>query len=151
VALSEERLNDDLKRAMKARDMTTVYVLRGVTAVAKNVKVERRVATLSEGDLVEIVRREIRQRHEAEEFATKAGRDDLIRQNASERAVLEPYVPAMLNGAELEACVRTFVEGHPDAAMGQVMAALKNQHGGRFDGREASDLVRRVLAERGAR
>jgi hypothetical protein len=146
VALSEERLNDDLKRAMKARDMTTVYVLRSVTAAAKNVKVERRVAALSEAELVDIVRREIRKRQEAEAFAVQAGRDDLVQQNVSERAVLEPYVPAMMTDADLEAAVRAIIGAQPDAAMGQVMAALKAAHGGRYDGRAASELVRRVLA-----
>jgi uncharacterized protein YqeY len=150
VALSEQQLSDDLKRAMKARDMTTVYVLRGVSAVAKNVKVERRAQELSEGDLVEIIRREVRKRQEAEDFARKAGREDLVQQNASERAVLEPYLPAMLSGAALEACVRQLVQAQPSAAMGQIMAALKAAYAGRYEGREASDLVRRVLAERTA-
>ena len=135
---------------MKARDMTTVYVLRGVTAAAKNVKVERRSAELSEGDLFEIIRREVRKRQEAEEFAVKAGRDDLVRQNVTERAVLEPYLPAMLSGAELEACVRELLRAQPGAVLGHVMAALKAAYAGRFDGREASELVRRVLAESSA-
>jgi uncharacterized protein YqeY len=150
VALSEEQLTDDLRRAMKARDMTTVYVLRGVTAAAKNLKVERRAAELSEGDLFDIIRREVRKRQEAEEFAVKAGRDDLVQQNAGERAILEPYLPAMLSGAALEACVRELLSGQPGAALGQIMAALKATHAGRYDGREASELVRRVLTEGGA-
>lgn len=127
--------------------MTTVYVLRGVAAAAKNVKVERRVQELSEGELAEIVRREVRKREEAEEFARRAGRDDLVRQNASERAVLEPYLPALITGAALETCVRELLRAQPGGALGQIMAALKAQHAGRFDGREASEVVRRVLAE----
>ena len=136
---------------MKARDMTSVYVLRGVSAAAKNVKVERRVAELSEAELVDIIRREIRKRHEAEQFAAQAGREDLVRQNVDERAVLEPYVPAMLSSVDLEAWVRAFVDTHPAVALGQVMAGLKAEYAGRFDGREASALVRRVLGERDAR
>jgi uncharacterized protein YqeY len=147
VGLSEQRLSEDLHRAMKVRDMTTVLVLRGVVAAAKNAKIERRTQELSESELVEIVRREVRKRQEAEEFARQAGRDDLVRQNASERAVLEPYLPALLTGAALEACVRELVRAAPGAAIGQVMGALKAQHAGRFEGREASDVVRRVLAE----
>lgn len=147
MTLSEQQLADDLKRAMKARDATTVLVLRGVTAAAKNLKVEKRVAELSPGELTEVVRRELRKRIEAEEFAANAGRDDLVRQNASERAVLEPYLPAMLSAAELEECVREILATQPGAAMGAVMGALRNAHAGRFDGREASELVRRLLAE----
>jgi len=149
VALSEQQLGADLTRAMKAREMTVVYVLRGVTAAAKNLKVERRVAELSEGDLIDIVRREVRKRQEAEDFAQKAGRDDLVRQNAAERAVLEPYLPAMLTSAALEEAVRSAIAGEPGAAMGRVMAILKSRHAGLYEGREASEIVRRVLAERG--
>ena len=60
VGLSEEQLTDDLRRAMKARDMTVVYVLRAVTAAAKNLKVEKRTSELSEGELFESVRRELK-------------------------------------------------------------------------------------------
>jgi hypothetical protein len=150
VALSEQQLSDDLKRAMKARDMTAVYALRGVMAVAKNVKVERRTtADLSEADLVEIIRREVRKRQEAQEFASKAGRDDLVHQNVTERAILEPYLPPMLTGAALESCVRALVGAQPGVALGQIMGALRTQHAGLFDGREASELVRRILVESG--
>jgi uncharacterized protein YqeY len=146
VPLSEQQLSEDLKRAMKAREMTSVYVLRGVVSAAKNLKVERRAAELSEGDLLEIVRRELKKRQEAEEFATKAGRDDLVRQNAAERAVLEPYLPAMLTGAELEAQVRALIAATPGAALGQVMSKLKAAHAGLYDGREASEVAKRLLA-----
>ena len=150
MGLSEERLTEDLRRAMKARDMTVVYVLRAVTAAAKNLKVERRTKELSEADLVEIVRREVKKRQEAEDFARQAGRDELVQQNASERAVLEPYLPEQLTGAALEACVREILAAQPGAALGQVMAALKAQHAGRYEGKEASEVARRVLAERAA-
>lgn len=150
MGLSEERLTEDLRRAMKARDMTVVYVLRAVTAAAKNLKVERRTSELSEADLVEIVRRELKKRQEAEDFARQAGRDELVQQNASERAVLEPYLPELLTGAALETCVREILAAQPGAALGQVMAALKAQHAGRYEGKEASEVARRVLGERAA-
>ena len=146
MALSEQQLTDDLRRAMKARDMTTVYVLRAVTAAAKNLKVERRGTELAEGDLLDIVRREVRKRQEAEDFAQQAGREDLVRQNAAERAVLEPYLPPMLTGSALEDCIRALVLAEPGAALGQIMGALKARYAGRYEGREASEVARRVLA-----
>src|SRR5437870_7169331 len=96
---------------MKAREMPRVYVLRGLLTVAKNLKVERRGAALAEADLVQLVRREIRKREEAEEFAVKAGRDDLVAQNRSERAVLEAYAPAGLHPAQLEGGIRDNLPG----------------------------------------
>jgi len=146
-AITEQQLADELAQAMKARDMPRVYVLRGLVAAAKNLKVERRGAALAEADLVQIVRREIRKREEAEEFAVKAKRDDLVAQNRSERAMLEAYAPAALDLAELERVIRDIVAA-PDARnIGAVMSALRGRFAGRFDGRQASDIARRVLAE----
>ena len=146
MALSEAQLTADLTAAMKARDMPRVYVLRGVITAAKNLKVERRTATLNEADLVQIIRREIRQREEAEEFANKAGRTDAVEQNRAERKMLDDYVPAQLDAAALETLVRGIVAALPSPAMGPVMAALREQHAGQFDGKQASEIVKRVLA-----
>jgi uncharacterized protein YqeY len=146
MALSEAQLTADLTAAMKARDMPRVYVLRGLLTAAKNLKVERRAQTLSEADLVQIVRREVRQREEAEEFAKKAGRDDAVEQNRAERAMLDAYVPAQMDAAALETVVRGIVASLPSPAMGPVMAALREQHAGQFDGKQASEIVKRVLA-----
>jgi len=147
VPLTEERLAGDLTAAMKARDMPRVYVLRGVITAAKNLKVERRGAALAEADLVQLVRREMRKREEAEEFATKAGRTDVVEQNRAERKLLEVYVPALLDAGELERIVRTIAGGLPSPTIGAVMAALRDQYAGRFDGKLASDVARRVITE----
>jgi uncharacterized protein len=150
VAISEQLLADELTQAMKARDAQRVLVLRGVVAAAKNLKVERRVAALEEADLLAIVRRELKKREEAEQFADKAGRTDIVEQNRAERAILEAWVPAPLAADELERVVREIVAGDAGAALGDVMAALKDRYTGRYDGKLASELARRVLAERAA-
>ncbi len=150
MAISEQLLADELTQAMKARDAQRVLVLRGVVAAAKNLKVERRVAELEEADLLAIVRRELKKREEAEQFADKAGRTDIVEQNRAERAILEAWVPAPLAADELERAVREIVAGGAGGALGAVMAALKDRYAGRYDGKLASELARRVLAERAA-
>jgi uncharacterized protein YqeY len=147
VALSEAQLNADLTAAMKARDMPRVYVLRGLITAAKNLKVERRGAALAEADLVQLVRKEVRKREEATEFATKAGRADVIEQNDAERRMLEAYAPALLDAAELEAIVRDIVASLGSPAMGAVMTALRERHAGRYDGKQASEIAKRVIAD----
>ena len=131
---------------MKARDQQRVLVLRGLVAAAKNLKVERRGAALTEADLVQIVRRELRLREEAEEMASKAGRTDIVEQNRAERRLLDAYVPAQLDAAELEAVIRGIVGSLPNPAIGAVMTALREGHAGRFDGKQASEITKRVLA-----
>jgi uncharacterized protein YqeY len=147
AALTEQQLNEDLTRAMKAREMPRVYVLRGILTAVKNLKVEKRTATLPEADLVQVVRRELRQREEAEQFAVQAGRPDLVDQNRAERAMLEGYVPASLDADALEAAVREIAAAPESRSMGAIMSALRERFAGRFDGRQASEIARRVLAE----
>jgi uncharacterized protein YqeY len=144
--LTEQQLADDLNRAMKARDMPRVYVLRGVIAAVKNLKVERRGAEIGEADLVQVVRKEIRKREEAEEFALKAGRQEAVDQNRSERAMLDAYAPAQLDPSALEEAIREIAADPSARNLGAVMGALKARFAGRFDGRQASDIARRVLA-----
>lgn len=146
MPLTEQQLADDLNRAMKARDMPRVYVLRGVIAAVKNLKVERRGAEIGEGDLVQVVRKEIRKREEAEEFALKAGRQEAVDQNRNERAMLEAYAPAQLDPSALEEAIREIAADPAARNLGAVMGALKARFAGRFDGRQASDIARRVLA-----
>jgi uncharacterized protein len=147
VAVSEEQLAQDLTAAMKARDAQRVAVLRGVVAAAKLLKVERRAPRLEEADLVQVLRKEVRKREEAEEFAVKAGREDLVSQNRAERAILDEYVPAPLAADELERAIRDALAGGVPRQMGAVMTTLRERYPGRLDGKVASESVRRVLAE----
>jgi len=147
VALSEAAFAEDLTRAMKARDMSRVYVLRGLLTAAKNLKVERRGAPLTEADLVQLVRREIRQREEAADFAAKAGREETVAQNRAEQTILAAYVPAPLETSELEAAIRVAAREPGGQSIGAIMATLRARYAGRFDGKTASELARRVLSE----
>ena len=147
MAPTEEQLTQELTRAMKAREMPRVYVLRGVLAAVKNLKVEKRGAALGEDELVQLVRKEIRKREEAEEFAAKAGRSELVEQNRAERVMLEEWVPAQLDAAQLEQVIRELAAGPGPRSMGAVMGALRERYAGRFDGRAASEIARRVLAD----
>ncbi len=145
--LSEEQLAKDLASAMKARAMERVYVLRGVITAVKNLKVEKRGEAVAEAELVQIVRKEIRKREEAEEFAAKAGRNDLLEQNRAERSMLEAYVPAQLDAAQLEAAIREAAARPEGRSLGAIMGSLRERFAGRYDGKQASELARRVLSE----
>lgn len=143
---SEATLRHDLQAAMKARDMPTVYVLRGLLAAIGNQRIEKGVAELGDADIVALTQREAKQREEAEAYARTAGRGDLVAQNAAERAILARYLPAQLEDAELANLVRSWIaEGVH--AMGPLMARLKEHHAGQYDGKRASEIVRTILAE----
>jgi uncharacterized protein YqeY len=145
--MSEGQLTEALTRAMKARDMPRVYVLRGLLTAVKNLTVERRGGAIRDDDVVQIVRREIRKREEAERFAAQAGRQDHVEQNRAERALLEEYAPPSLDEARLEAAIRELARDAATRSMGAIMSGLKARFAGQFDGRQASEIARRVLAE----
>ena len=145
--MSESQLADELTRAMKAREMPRVYVLRGVLTAIKNLKVEKRGGPIGEDDVAQIIRKEIRKREEAERFAAQAGRQELVEQNQAERAMLEAYVPAQLDAAQLEHAIRELAQDPTGRSLGSVMSGLRARFAGRFDGRQASEIARRVLAE----
>ena len=146
VPLTEAELAAALTTAMKARDSARVDVLRGVVSAAKNLKIERRVQTLEQADLEQVVRREIKKRDEAEVFAVQGKRDDLVAQNQAERAMLEALVPPLLQAAELEATIRALVSELNATALGPIMGALRERLAGRYDGKVASEIARRILA-----
>jgi uncharacterized protein len=143
--LSEARLRQELQDAMKQRAMPTVYVLRGLLAAAANRRIETGVAELPSAEIFALVQREAKKREEAEEFAHKAGRADLVEQNASERAILARYLPAMLDAEALTGVIQGWIaEGV--TSMGALMARLKERHPGQYDGKRASEIVRSLLA-----
>ena len=143
-ALSEARLRQDLQDAMKSRAMETVYVLRGLLAVVANRRIELG-GELPAAEIATLVVRESKKREEAEDFARKAGREDLVAQNEAERVVLARYLPTMLAPEEVTALVTAWIADGV-TTMGPLMARLKERHAGQYDGKVASEIVRKLLA-----
>ncbi len=142
--VDEATLQSDLRDAMRARDMQRVYVVRGVIAAIKNLKIEKQVAELPEADLVAILRKELSRRVEAIQYAEKAGRADTAAQNQAEKAVLEKYLPAQLGEAQLEALIRELSAELGTTQIGPLMAELRKRHGGQYDGKLASEIIKKL-------
>jgi uncharacterized protein YqeY len=142
--ISEAQIQEDLKGAMKARDMEKVYVLRSLIAAIKNVKVDKRVDTLAEAEISALVRKEIAKRTEAADFARKANRADLADKNEKEKALLENYLPQQMSAAVLEETIRRISKDLGTTQIGPVMAKLKEDHAGLYDGKLASQIVRKL-------
>ncbi len=141
---TEAQLQSELHAAMKARAMEKVYILRGLIAAIKNLKVEKLGAALSEADIAQLVRREINKRSEAAEFARQANRPELAQQNDSEKAILEAYLPQQLSADALEATIRAIAAELGTTQIGPIMAKLRERNAGQFDGKLASELIRKL-------
>jgi len=144
--VSETQLQSELQSAMRARDMSKVYVLRGLLTAIKNAKVEAQVAELGEADIVALVRKELNKRVESISYAEKAGRAETVAQNQAEKEILEAYLPPQLGPAELENTIRSLSAELQTTAIGPLMKALQERFAGRYDGKLASQLIRKLAS-----
>lgn len=144
--MTEESLQNDLRDAMRARDQRRIDILRGIIAAAKNLKVERRVQSLDEAELLAIVRKEAKKRTDIIEFASKGNRPEIVADAEAEKAILESFLPSQLSGDELAKVVVDLASELGTVEIGQIMAALRERYAGRFDGKEASAAVRALAS-----
>ena len=149
--LDESAISDRLRAAMRQRASEEVMVLRGIVAAIKNLKIERRGSggqgrndALDEADIVQLVRKEIKQREEAIGFAEKGGRAELVDKNQREKRFLESFLPQGLSREELDAAIAQH-HGAGATNIGALMGKLKAQYGARLDGKAASDAIRDFL------
>lgn len=142
-----ERIDTDVKVALKAGAKDAVSTLRMLNAALKNKQIDKR-RPLTDEEVVETVRSLIKQRRDSVEQFGKGGRQDLVDKETAEIAILEAYLPQQLQREELELMVRDAIsqsgaQGARD--MGKVMKALIPMVGARADGKLVSELVKNAL------
>jgi uncharacterized protein len=148
VAEAKDRLQQEMREALKAGQKVRLGALRMLAASAKNREVELG-HELSDEELVEVAGREVKRRKEAAEAFADGGRPELAEKEREEQAILESYLPAQLSEDEVAALIEEAVgatgasgPGDLGKIMGYVMAKAK----GRVDGGTVNRLVRARLA-----
>jgi uncharacterized protein YqeY len=139
-----EQVRTDMTSAMKAREKERVGALRLVLS-----ELQKAVKEGGADDELTVLRRERKRRLEAAAQFRDAGRPELAAQEESEARLIEGYLPAELDDAELEAIVSAAIAetGASEVKdMGQVMKVVMARAGGRADGKRASALVRTALS-----
>jgi len=137
-----EQVQDDVKKAMKARDRERAGALRMI------VDVLQKDAKLGDGDEVAVLQRERKKRAEAAEAYEKAGRAEQAAAERFEAELIEGYLPQQLSDQELAEIVAAAVAetgASEQRQMGQVMSAVMPKVGGRADGKRVSAAVREKL------
>ncbi|MEO8605677.1 MAG: GatB/YqeY domain-containing protein, partial [bacterium] len=137
----ESSLQRDLQDAMRARDRVRIDVLRGLITAVKNTKVDKQVPELPEAEIVALVRKESNKRVEIIDFASKGNRPEMVTQAEAEKALLDAYLPAQMDAAQLESVIRAIAAELGAPQIGPVMAELRKRHSGQFDGKLASELI----------
>jgi uncharacterized protein YqeY len=144
----KDRITEDMKTAMRAKDAERLGTIRMLLAAVKQKEVDERVV-VDDVALVAIVDKLIKQRLDAQSQFTAAARQDLADKEASEIEVLKVYLPPRLDAAELQAAVNAIVQAlgaKGPADMGKVMAAVKSQLAGKADMGLASAAVKQALS-----
>ena len=143
----KQKLNDDLKQALKGRDRVRTSVIRLVLAAIKNAEIARQAA-LEDADILGVIVKEVRQRHESIEAFKEGQRQDLVAQEEAELAVLNEYLPRQMTREEIIAEARRVIEEVGAQGLGdkgKVMPKLIAQLKGRADGREINAVVTELL------
>jgi uncharacterized protein YqeY len=142
-----ERLDADLKTAMKAGDSVRLSTIRLVKSEIRNTEIAKG-SPLSDDDILQVIARENKKRRESIEQFTKAGRTDLADKEQAELSVLSEYLPKQLDEAEIENITRevmTELNAATKADTGRVMSAVMPKVRGRADGRLVKSVVDRLL------
>jgi uncharacterized protein YqeY len=143
-----EKINEDMKSAMKAREAEKLAAVRLLLSEVKKREVDERI-TLDDAQVVSVVEKMIKQRKDSIAQYEKASRQDLADKEKYEISVLEGYLPQQMSPAEVEAAVAEAIaaSGAKSAAdMGKVMAVLKPRLAGRADMGKVSGMVKAKLA-----
>ncbi|MHB1294931.1 MAG: GatB/YqeY domain-containing protein [Anaerolineae bacterium] len=145
----QERLVADLQQAMRAKDPIRKDALRLVRTAVQYAEIEwQRTATDSE--VQDLIKREVKRRHEAIDLFRKGKRQDLVDQEENLLAVLLEYLPTQLSREQVEEVVRQIVAelgASGPSQTGPVMKQAMTQLKGQADGRLVNDVVREVLSQ----
>jgi len=143
-----ERIDADLKEAMRAKDAGRLGVLRMLKSALKYAAIEKSDADLDDAAAAQVIRKQVKQRQDSIESFEKGGRPELAAKEKEELEMLNAYLPKGMNAEELAAMVReTIAEvgATSKAQMGAVMKAMQAKVAGRADGKTLSQEVARQL------
>lgn len=143
-----EQIQADLTAALRAGDEVRKNTLRMLLSAVHNAEIEQR-GPLDDAALLEVLRKQAKQRRDAITEFTRGGRADLVAQEEAELLILQAYLPPAPDDSEIEAAARRVIAAvgaSSPADMGKVMGPLMSELGAGADGQRASAIARRLLA-----
>jgi uncharacterized protein len=144
-----DRINADLKEAMKRKDQGALRAIRAIKAALLLLKTEEKNKEITEDDEIKLLKRLVKQRKESIEIYQKQNRMDLLTEEKEELSVLEKYLPEALDADTIESVLKKII--HETGAgsladMGKVMAIAMKELGGKADGKIVSEKVKELLS-----
>ncbi len=146
-----DKINADLKEAMKAGEKDRVGTLRLINAAIKSADIDARPSgkdKITDADILSVLAKMVKQRRDSIEQYTAGGRQDLADKEAAEITIIEVYMPKQMSEAEAKAAIAAVIKETGAAGpkdMGKVMGALKAKYTGQMDFGKASAHVKELL------
>ena len=144
----KETVSNDMKNAMRAKDVFTRDVLRFLMSAIKQVEVDKRVV-LTDDDVLKLIQKSVKQREDSANQYKDAGREDLYEKETKEATLLKTYLPSQLSDEELKEIIsqviaQTKAVGMKD--MGKVMGQSIAKTQGKADGKRVNNFVKELLS-----
>lgn len=144
----KEQISNDIKTAMKEKEVVKRDALRLLASAMKQIEVDER-KELSDEDIIKIIQKQVKQRNDSMTQYKEAGRDDLYEVEAAEAAIFEAYLPQQLSDEELETAMRSIIAETGAASIkeiGKVMGAASKSIGALADGKRINECAKKLLS-----
>ena len=144
----KDQITDVLKSSMRAKDMATVTVIRGIQAAIKQIEVDER-KELDDAQVLAVIEKQIKQRKESVKAFEGAGREDLASKEQAEIEVLSQFLPEAMTEEELDSMIAQTIEAQQATSMkdmGKVMNSLRPLIAGRADPAQVSVKIKAKLS-----
>jgi hypothetical protein len=143
------QIKNDIKEAMRAKDLIKRDTLRNIQASIKQIEVDER-REVTDGDVEAVLMKYLKQREDAKAQFLQAGREDLVEKEDDEISIVKSYLPKPMDDAELETVLKKVikdVDAQSMKDMGKVMGSAKPAIGNRADGARINAMVKKLLTE----
>ena len=144
----EQKIDQDLKQAMIAKDAAKVSTLRFLKSALKYSAIEKKAEHLTDTEVLQIIQKQIKQHRESIDQFAKAGRKELVAQETQETQILETYLPKQLSDQELTEAVMSGVKeigANSKKDFGKAMKLLAERLAGRTDAKRISEILGKLL------
>jgi len=144
----KERLLQDMKEALKAKDKVKLSTIRMINSLIKNAEIDKR-GELTDEEIIQLLMKYAKQRREAIEMYEKGGRQDLVEKEKAELEIVESYLPKQLSEDEIRELVREAIEAVGASSpkdLGKVMQYVMPKVKGRADGSLVNKIAREELS-----
>ncbi len=148
MTILKDQITDALKTSMRAKDLATVTVLRGLQAAIKQIEIDERIE-LDESRVLTVIEKQIKQRKESIKAYEGANRQDLASKEQAELEIISQFLPAAMTEEELDSMIEQTILAQQATSikdMGKVMNSLRPIIAGRADPAQVSSKIKAKLA-----